>query len=249
MVSMKRGPDEGPRPCKYARIAEIGQRGAWPRPRYMKHPWRKGSVLEVLMHTCWLEGFTSASTCKSWTVKWMDGSKAQLTVNSPAQRNPKKPRQQATHSMMCSELWASKERWIIRMRSVVTGWRCGRDEPWWRLMPRRRRWSWRQFTKGSGKPVWPRDKPLLKSDVNDPLGGNKNASRFVHWLAVTNHWKWHSHLRYRNRWTDVVQNDTPIVLKGPDHWRDRIGTFGLDYKQLIQDPRRHWCCCRRRIRS
>ena len=27
--------------------------------------------------------------------------------------------------------------------------------------------------------VLPRDKPLLRSDVNDPLGGNKNAARFV----------------------------------------------------------------------
>ena len=151
-VSMKRGPDEGPRQCKYVRIAEIGQRGTWPCPRYMKHPWWKGSVLELLMCTRRLEGLTSASTCKSWTVKWMDGSKAQSTVNSPAQRNPKKPRQQAAHSMMCSELWASKERWIIRMRSAVTGWRCERDEPWWCLMPWRRRWSWRQFNKGLGKP-------------------------------------------------------------------------------------------------
>ena len=128
---MKRGPDEGPHQCKYARMAEIGQRGARPRPRYIKHPWRNGSVLELLMCTRRLEGLTS--------VKWMDGSKAQLTVNSPAHRNPKKPRQHAAHSMMCSELWASKERWIIRIRSAATGWRCGRDEPRWRLMPRRRR--------------------------------------------------------------------------------------------------------------
>ena len=27
--------------------------------------------------------------------------------------------------------------------------------------------------------VLPRDKPLLSSDENDPLGGNKNAARFV----------------------------------------------------------------------
>ena len=62
-------------------------------------------------------------------VKWMDGSKVQLTVNSPARRNRKKLRQQAAHSMMCSEFWASKECCIIRMKSAVTGWRCGRDEP------------------------------------------------------------------------------------------------------------------------
>ena len=122
------------------------------RPRYMKHPWGNKSFLELLMHTQRLEGLTSTSTCESWTVKWMDGSKAELTINSPALRNPKKPRQQAAHSMTCSELWVSKERWINRMRWAVTGWRCGRVEPWWRLMPRRRRWSWRQFTKGSGKP-------------------------------------------------------------------------------------------------
>ena len=62
-------------------------REAWPRPRYIKHPWRNGSVLELLMRTCRLEGLTSASTCKSWMVKWMDGSKVQLTVNSPALGN------------------------------------------------------------------------------------------------------------------------------------------------------------------
>ena len=39
---------------------------------------------------------------------------------------------------------------------------------------------------GSGNPdrcartVLPRDKPLLSSDENDLLGGNKNAARFVH---------------------------------------------------------------------
>ena len=86
-VLMKKGPDEGPRRCKYAKMAEIGQREAWPRPRYIKHPWRNGSVLELLMRTCRLEGLTSASTCKSWMVKWMDGSKVQLTVNSPALGN------------------------------------------------------------------------------------------------------------------------------------------------------------------
>ena len=86
-VSMKKGPDEGPRRCKYAKMAAIGQREAWPRPRYIKHPWRNGSVLELLMRTCRLEGLTSASTCKSWMVKWMDGSKVQLTVNSPALGN------------------------------------------------------------------------------------------------------------------------------------------------------------------
>ena len=73
------------------------------------------SFLELLMHMQRLEGLTSTSTCKSWTVKWMDGSKVRLTINSPALRNPKKPRQQAAHSMTCSELWVSKERWIIRM--------------------------------------------------------------------------------------------------------------------------------------
>ena len=151
-MSMNRGPDESPRRCKYARMAEIGQRGAWPRPRYMKHSWRSGSVFELLMHTRRLEGLTSASICKSWTVKWMDGSKVELTVNSSALKNPKKPRQQAAHSMTCSELWVSKERWINRMRWAVTGWRCGKVEPWWRLMPLRRCWSWRQFSKESGKP-------------------------------------------------------------------------------------------------
>ena len=94
-VSMNKGPDEGPRRCKYARMAEIRQRGAWPRPRYMKHRRRNGLVLELLMHTRGLEGLTSASTCKSWVVKWMDGSKVKLTVNSPALRNPQIPRQQA----------------------------------------------------------------------------------------------------------------------------------------------------------
>ena len=118
----------------------------------LKHPWRNGSVLGLLMLTQRLEGLTSASTCKSWMVKWMDGSKVELTVNSPALRNSKKPRQQAAHSMTCSELWASKERWIICRMLAVTGWRCGRVGPWWGLMPRRRHWSWRQFTKGSGKP-------------------------------------------------------------------------------------------------
>ena len=92
-VSMNRRPDEGPRICKYTRMAEIGQRGAWPRSRYMKYPWRNGSVFELLRHTRGLEGLTSASTCKSWTVKWMDGSKVELTVNSPAPENPKRPRQ------------------------------------------------------------------------------------------------------------------------------------------------------------
>ena len=92
----------------------------WPkldraRPRYMKHPWGNRSFLELLMHMQRLEGLTSTSTCKSWTVKWMDGSKVRLTINSPALRNPKKPRQQAAHSMTCSELWVSKECWIIRM--------------------------------------------------------------------------------------------------------------------------------------
>ena len=151
-VSMNRGPNDGPRRCKYARMAEIGQRGAWPRPRYLKHPWRSGSVFELLMHTRRLEGLTSAPIWKSWKVKWMDGSEVELTVNSPALRNPKKPRQQAAHRMTCFELWVSKERWINRVRSAVTGWRCGRVEPWWRLMLRRRRWSWRQFTNGSEKP-------------------------------------------------------------------------------------------------
>ena len=47
---------------------------------------------------------------------------------SPALRNPKKPRQQEAHSMTCSKLWVSKERWIICMRSAVTGLRCGRVE-------------------------------------------------------------------------------------------------------------------------
>ena len=83
--------------------------------RYMKHPWGNRSFLELSMHMQRLEGLTSSSTCKSWTVKWMDGSKVELTINSPALRNPKKPRQQAAHSMTCSELWVSKECWIIRM--------------------------------------------------------------------------------------------------------------------------------------
>ena len=104
----------------------------WPkldraRPRYMKHPWGNRSFLELLMHTQRLEGLTS--TCKSWTVKWMDGSKVELTINSPALRNPKKPRQQAAHSMMCSELWVSKERWIIRMRSGVVVWELSLGGP------------------------------------------------------------------------------------------------------------------------
>ena len=92
----------------------------WPkldraRPRYMKHPWGNRSFWELSMHMQRLEGLTSTSTCKLWTVKWMDGSKVELTINSPALRNPKKPRQRAAHSMTCSELWVSKERWIIRM--------------------------------------------------------------------------------------------------------------------------------------
>ena len=33
-------------------------------------------------------------------------------------------------------------------------------------------------------------------------------------------------------------NDTPVGLKEPDHWRDKIGTFGLNYRQLGQDQRR-----------
>ena len=139
-------------PLKMQKQPNLDRKGPDHAPGIWHIPGRNGSVLEVMMQMERLEGLTSASTCKSWTVKWIDGSKVELTVNSPALRNPKKPRQQAAHSMSCSEFWVPHAYYPAFLGSAVNGWHCGRVEPWWLLMPRRKRWSWRQFTKGSGKP-------------------------------------------------------------------------------------------------
>ena len=99
---------------------------------------------------------------------WVNGG------NSPALRNPKKPRQQAVHCMTYSKLWVSKECWIICMRSAVTGWRCRRVEPRWHLMPWRIRWISNLVIYRTATP-WPllysqNWIPLALQTIDDPTG-------------------------------------------------------------------------------
>ena len=47
--------------------------------------------MEDLMWTLKLEGFTRESACRLLTDRWTLGSNVELTVNSPAHTNPKKP--------------------------------------------------------------------------------------------------------------------------------------------------------------
>ena len=72
------------------------------------------------------------------------------------------------------------------MRSAVTGWRCGRMSLGGAKRPGEDGEVGGNSPRDRGNPdrcprtVSPRDKPLLRGDQNDPLGGNKSAARFVH---------------------------------------------------------------------
>lgn len=92
-----------------------------PHPRKMKQPCQKGLVFAHLMNTLKLSRFFKESTCRSAIVRCTAGSKGPFIVNSPALRNLKKPKQQASHSMTLSGVEKSKELCTMAQRSAVKG--------------------------------------------------------------------------------------------------------------------------------
>lgn len=96
------------------------------------------------------DGFNKRSICRSRTDGWISGLKGELTVNSPAQRKPKRPTQQAAHSITWSELLRSKAFWRSLINSIV----IGRRDPCTHLMPRGSPCNRRKLPHGSGRRNW-----------------------------------------------------------------------------------------------
>ena len=71
-------------------------------------PCLKGSVLDCLMRTSmWLGEWELGSSVMSLQVRWTEGSKGPLQVNSLDLKNPKKARVKAAQSITWFRLWES----------------------------------------------------------------------------------------------------------------------------------------------
>ena len=125
------------------------------------------------MKTRKLCGFVEESTLRSAGVKSTEELNEMFVVNSPARRDPKKLRQQAANNMTLSGLDKSNDWCRTPMTSAVTGWRRGGFEPWWRLIPLKRRWSWRQLERGL-------DSHSQWGESELPIE-ERSVSKFVRW--------------------------------------------------------------------
>ena len=101
-LKRKRGPSPMPRTTKYDNTAATGHSFDPVFPTWMVTPRRKGSVLDCLIRTEMASGFSLLFTATSLTVRCCSGSKSQTSGadNSPDLRKPKKPRQEAAHSIL-----------------------------------------------------------------------------------------------------------------------------------------------------
>lgn len=137
----------------------MGHRRKEPQSRKTKELLQKGSVFEQLMNIQKLWGFRGESTWMSANIKWKVGLNELFTVNSPALRNPKKPRQLVVQSTTLSGFqWPMTKNYKIcghrltwreigtkKQKRISVPSLAGR-----RSWPEWKGWSWQQNSKN-----WP----------------------------------------------------------------------------------------------